>query len=131
MIKLKEIVAKILSELDYQNKYYFSNRNHLFPDSANESVMFGIVISHKNGLTPDEAKDIIKAFKQNDDKSDLQYYAATKKIVGKVGVYKFFAVHKAAGKNSSSSPHIEQCKIKDKLDKIKKGLEITKKTIHK
>jgi len=48
-----------------------------------------------------------------------------------VEALKFFAVHKAAGKNSSSSPHIEQCKIKDKLDKIKKGLEITKKTIHK
>ena len=126
MINLKKILSEVLEEktdLDYAKPGH-----HLFPKGAGETLMMGIVISHKNGITPDEGADIVKTFEKSDKDADLKYYPATKKVVGKVSRFRFFAPNYQYFASGTSYPRIEKARVKYDLDKIKKGLEITKKT---
>ena len=120
MIKLKEILNKILGE---KSDYYYSTqtKHQLFPTASDERVTFGIVVSHKKGLTPEEGEKIVKAFEKSDKDADLKYYPATKKVVGKVGVFKFFdpsIVHPSV----KLAPYLHKARIRHELDKIKKGV---------
>jgi hypothetical protein len=125
MIKLIDL----LKEGPYS--YTFTNRNHLFPTNSGESAMFGIVISHPKGISEDEAREIISLYDKDDKESDLKYYPSTKKVVGKVGAFRFFMPGKVSTANVSMKPSLDKARLKAGLDKIKAGLEITKKTIHK
>ena len=123
MIKLKDLLKEV-------SNYKFINRAHLFPADSGEKATFGIVVSHKKGLTPEEGEKIIKAFEKSDKDADLKYFPATKKVVGKVGVFKFFdpsIVHPSV----KLAPYLHKARIRHELEKIKKGLEIDKKTIYK
>ena len=124
MIRLTDLLKEL-------NSYRFTSSLHLFPVDAKEAAQFGIVISHKKGITDDEAKEIISLFDKDDKHSDLKYYPATKKIVGKVGVFRFFMPGKVSVANVKMAPSLEKARLKAGLDKIKTGLEIDKKTIHK
>ena len=125
IIRLKELVK------EYDNKYHFANSSHLFPMGAKEAAVFGIVVSHKDGITPEEGKNIVKAFEKADPDADLIYYPSTKKVVGKVGVHKFFMPGKVSVASVKMSPDINKARIKHELDRIKKGLDITKKSVPK
>ena len=126
MIKLKDLLNE-RSDLYYASK----PPQHLFPKGSGESPMFGIVISHKDGITPAEAEDIIKIFKKSDSASDLKYYPATQKVIGKVVIFKFFDNKWQYRTNHTSLPDINKSKNKYELDKVKKGMVITKKKIYK
>jgi len=124
-------MIRLIDLLKELNSYRFMSSKHLFPVDAGEAAQFGIVISHKKGITDDEAKEIISLFDKDDKHSDLKYYPATKKIVGKVGVFRFFMPGKVSVANVKMAPSLEKARLKAGLDKIKSGLEIDKKTIHK
>jgi len=113
---------------EYDNKYHFRNKLHLFPAAAGDSAMIGVVISAGNGLTPKEADKIIDLFKRIDKSADLKYFPATKKIVGKVAVASAFDKVTV-----SMTPTIDKVKhkIKGDLLKIRKDLEIKKKVAPK
>ena len=51
-------MKKLIDLLKEINTYNFTNKSHLFPRDAKEAAQFGIVISHKKGITDKEAKDI-------------------------------------------------------------------------
>jgi len=124
MLRLIDLLKEI-------NTYNFVSSRHLFPVDAKEAAQFGIVISHKKGITDDEAKQIIDLYNKDDKDSDLKYYPATKKIVGKVGVFRFFMPGKVSTANVQAKPSLDRARLKYELDKVKSGLEITKKTVYK
>jgi len=124
MIKLKDILKEL-------SNYKFTNKAHLFPTDSGEKVLFGIVISHKKGLTPEEGEKIVKAFEKSDKDADLKYYPATKKVVGKVGVYRFFDTGLVPHPSPQLSPYLNKARIRHELDKIKKDLDISKKTVYR
>jgi hypothetical protein len=119
-------LINLLKEFD--NKYYFANKSHLFPTAAKDSAMIGLVISAGDGLTPKEADKIINLIKRVDNEADLKYFSATKKIVGKVAVAKTF--DKVSIRNNPTIDKVKH-KIKGDLLKVRKDLEIKKKVAPK
>ena len=124
-------MLRLIDLLKETRFYTFANRSHLFPTDAKEAAQFGIVISHKKGITDDEAKEIIDLYNKDDKESDLKYYPATKKIVGKVGVFRFFMPGKVSVASVKMAPSLDKARLKYELDKVKSGLEIDRKTIYK
>lgn len=123
MIKLKDLLG------ERTDSYYaHKNQSQLFPHGADEKVQIRIVISHKKGITPEEGAAIVKAFDRDDKHSDLKYYPATKKVVGKVGVFRFFMPGKVTSATVTGAVNLDRARLKHELDRIKPGLEIIKKS---